>query len=70
LRTPALFVHGTCDGFGSVVEMESAIGLIPARTELLAIPGAGHELLAGRNRAGLPRLVVDNFLKFVTKASG
>ena len=70
LRTPALFVHGTCDGFGSLAEMEAAMGLIPARTALLAIPGAGHELLVGRNRAELPGLVVENFLKFVTGADG
>lgn len=68
LRSPALFVHGTCDGFGSIAEMEAAIPLIPAKTVLLAIPGAGHELLTTRNQAETPRLVVDGFMRFVMKA--
>jgi predicted alpha/beta-hydrolase family hydrolase len=37
LQTPALFVSGTCDGFGSIDELESALKLIPARTELLPV---------------------------------
>jgi predicted alpha/beta-hydrolase family hydrolase len=44
LRTPALFVHGTKDGFGSVEELREAMALIPARTDLLAVEGAGHDL--------------------------
>jgi predicted alpha/beta-hydrolase family hydrolase len=44
LRVPALFVHGTRDPFGSVEEMESAIALIPVKTELLRVDGAGHDL--------------------------
>ncbi len=48
LRTPTLFVQGTKDGFGSIDEMRSAMALIAARTELLAIAGAGHDLARGR----------------------
>ncbi|HXM60009.1 MAG TPA: alpha/beta family hydrolase [Terriglobales bacterium] len=44
LRTPALFIHGTRDPFGSPEEMESALSLIPAKTRLLRIEGAGHDL--------------------------
>jgi uncharacterized protein len=44
LRVPALFVHGTRDPFGSVEEMESAIALIQAKTELFTVDGAGHDL--------------------------
>jgi uncharacterized protein len=44
LQTPALFVHGTRDPFGSPEEMESALRLIPAKTHLLKIEGAGHDL--------------------------
>ncbi len=44
IRTPALFVHGTRDAFGSVEELREAIGLIPARTDLLAVEGAAHDL--------------------------
>jgi predicted alpha/beta-hydrolase family hydrolase len=44
LRTPALFVHGTRDPFGSIEEMEQALELIPERTRLLSVEGAGHDL--------------------------
>jgi predicted alpha/beta-hydrolase family hydrolase len=44
LRTPALFVHGTRDPFGSIDELRTAIALIPAPTKLVAIEKAGHEL--------------------------
>ncbi len=64
LHTPALFVSGERDGFGSNAEMEAALKLIPAQTELLMVQGAGHELLTPRNRAELPGRVVGEFLKF------
>jgi predicted alpha/beta-hydrolase family hydrolase len=44
LRTPALFVHGTADPFGSVEELREAIAVIPAATDLLPVEGAGHDL--------------------------
>jgi predicted alpha/beta-hydrolase family hydrolase len=44
LRTPALFVHGTRDPFASPEELREALALIPARTELLVVEGAGHDL--------------------------
>jgi hypothetical protein len=44
LRTPALFIHGTRDPFGSIDEMTAALALIPARRQLVAIEKAGHEL--------------------------
>jgi uncharacterized protein len=44
LRTPALFVHGTRDPFGSIEEMPAALAAIPARHQLIAIEKAGHEL--------------------------
>ena len=44
LRTPALFVHGERDPFGSPEEMRAAIALIPARTRLMQIQKAGHDL--------------------------
>src|ERR1700687_970804 len=47
LETPALFVHGSRDPFGSPEELKQALSLIPAKTQLLEIEGAGHEL--GRN---------------------
>jgi hypothetical protein len=44
LRTPALFIHGTKDPFGTPDEMRNALALIPARHELQLINGAGHDL--------------------------
>lgn len=58
LRTPALFVHGVRDGFGSIEEMETALKLIPARTTLLPVPGAAHELMSKKNREELPLRIV------------
>lgn len=65
LQTPALFIHGTGDGFGSIAEMEEALKLIPARTELSAIAGAGHELMTTRNRAAFSEEVIQSFISFV-----
>ena len=48
LTTPALFVHGAKDSFGSVEEMGAALADIPAHTEFLPIEGAGHDLRAGK----------------------
>jgi uncharacterized protein len=47
LRTPALFVHGTKDEFGTREEMTAALRLTPAKTELQIIEGAGHDLMKG-----------------------
>jgi predicted alpha/beta-hydrolase family hydrolase len=63
LQVPALFVHGTRDGFASIDEMTAALKLIPAPTELLPITGAGHELLSKKNRDHLPKTVVYCFTK-------
>jgi hypothetical protein len=43
-RTPALFVHGTRDPFGTLEELRAAMERIPARVDLLAVEGAGHDL--------------------------
>ena len=51
LRLPVLFVHGTRDPFGSIEEMRSALKLIPAKTRLLVVEGAGHDLgFKGKSR--------------------
>ena len=44
LRIPALFVHGTKDPFASVDELRDSMALIPARTDLLVVEGAAHDL--------------------------
>jgi len=52
LKTPALFVQGTRDAFGTVAEIEHALKLIPAVTKLLTVEGAGHDLgFKGKARA-------------------
>ncbi len=65
LRTPALFVHGTRDGFGSIEELTAALKLITARTQLVQVPGAGHSLITARNRDELPNAVVRAFQEFL-----
>jgi uncharacterized protein len=44
LRTPTPFVQGTRDPFGTIAEMERALKMIPAKTKLLTVEGAGHDL--------------------------
>ena len=63
LRTPALFVQGTRDPFGSIDEIEQALKLIPAKTKLLTVEGAGHDLgFKGKSkREDLPAAVLLEF---------
>ena len=72
LRVPALFVHGTRDPFGSIEEMEAALKLIPAKTELLKVDGAGHDL--GFKAKAMPEElvvgVVRAFQDFFGEAAG
>jgi len=48
LRTPAIFVHGETDPFGTLAELAAAIAAIPAPTRIIPIAGAGHDLRRGR----------------------
>jgi uncharacterized protein len=66
LQTPALFVEGTRDPFGSVAEIEQALKLVPAKTKLLPVEGAGHDLgFKGKSKAEtLPKSVVSEFQTF------
>ena len=57
-------VDGRVAFFGTIPEMEAALRLIPAQTELLPIQAAGHELLTKRNGEELVRLVVEEFREF------
>jgi predicted alpha/beta-hydrolase family hydrolase len=61
LRTPALFVHGARDPFGSPDEMREALKLIPGRTALQIVEGAAHELKPVISK---PKEFVELFLKF------
>ena len=66
LKTPALFVHGTRDPFGSIEEMEAALKLIPAKHVLLPVDGAGHDLgFKGKmSDERVPKMVVEEFIRF------
>ncbi|MGZ4875148.1 MAG: alpha/beta hydrolase family protein [Candidatus Angelobacter sp.] len=64
LKTPAIFVHGGRDPFGSHDEMKSALALIPAPKMLLDIEGAGHELLGKKANEDLPSRIVQAFQEF------
>jgi len=71
LRTPTLFVQGTRDPFGSINEMERALKMIPAKTKLLVVEGAGHDLgFKGKARQEeLPGRVVSEFTHFLGLSS-
>lgn len=67
LRTPTLFVHGTRDPFGSIAELTQAIKMIPAKTSLLEVEGAGHDLgFKGKaTEKKLPEAVLAEFHAFM-----
>jgi hypothetical protein len=64
LKTPALFVHGARDPFGSIAEMKSSLELIPARKLLLEVEGAGHDLLPRKADSDLPGRIVETWKTF------
>ena len=68
LGRPAFFVHGTRDPFGTILEMSSALQLIPAEHALLEVDGAGHDLIAKNTAHKLPTQIVSEFATFL-KAS-
>ena len=61
LRTPTLFVHGTRDPFGSVEEIRRAMKMIPAKTDLLTVEGAGHDLGFKGKKEELPKQILVEF---------
>jgi predicted alpha/beta-hydrolase family hydrolase len=71
LHTPALFVTGTRDPFGTIAELEQALKMIPAKTKLLTIEGAGHDLgFKGKAKKGeLPSLILLELTNFVNLSS-
>lgn len=66
IAVPVMFVHGTRDPFGSIDEIEAARKLIPAKTLLVPVEGAGHDLgFKGKSkREDLPSQVVAEFRRF------
>lgn len=66
LHTPALFVEGSRDPFASFEEMEAALKLIPARTSMIRIAGAGHDLVGRKASAAeeLAHNILEGFQAF------
>ena len=61
-RTPALFVHGTRDPFGTVAELRTAIRAIPAHVDMIEVEGAGHELKGKGDKANWPAGLAESIL--------
>lgn len=68
LKTPAVFVHGGRDPFGSHDEMKTALAWIPVPKMLLDIEGAGHELLGKNAEGNLPSRIVQAFQEFFRRS--
>src|SRR5580704_15711668 len=65
LATPAFFVHGTRDPFGTTAEMKSALELIRGSHAMLEVDGAGHDLLPKKTANELLSRVVGEFMTFL-----
>lgn len=64
LQTPAVFVHGTKDPFGTIEELTEALKMIPAKTASITVDGAGHDL--NRGKFNLADTVINNLRTLVT----
>lgn len=66
LQTPTLFVEGTRDPFGSIAEIEQALKLIPGKTRLMPVEGAGHDLgfKAKAGNGELSKAILEQFQAF------
>lgn len=68
LHIPALFVHGTRDGFGTMEEMNAAVKAIPASAQVIPITGAGHELLRKGSEDELRKVIRSAFSEMFLSA--
>ncbi len=59
IRTPALFVHGTRDPFGTIAELDAARAALGAPSALLRVDDAGHDL---RSRASFADRIPEGLL--------
>lgn len=64
ITTPALFVHGTRDPFGSIEEMRVAIESLGGPREIVAVEGAGHDLGGKGALTRVAGMVVEAFRQF------
>jgi predicted alpha/beta-hydrolase family hydrolase len=69
LQAPGLFVQGTKDPFASPEEIKAALKLIPAKTSLLLLENAGHDLGFGRRatarRREIPERIAEAFREVI-----
>ena len=63
IRVPTVFIHGASDPFGTPREVSEAAAMIAARTDVVEIAGARHDL---RSRTlDVPALAVDAALRLL-----
>lgn len=63
ITVPTVFTHGSADPFGTLDELTAAVVLVGGPTELVAIPGARHDL--GSKTSDVPALAVDAALRLL-----
>ncbi|MGE2689252.1 alpha/beta family hydrolase [Mycolicibacterium pulveris] len=63
ITTPTVFTHGSSDPFGTIAELGAAAELVAARTELVEVTGARHDL--GAKSLDVPRMAVDAALRLL-----
>ncbi len=63
ITVPTVFTHGTSDPFGTPAEVRDAAAMIPARTEVVEITGARHDLRS--KTLDVPALAVDAALRLL-----
>lgn len=67
LSTPAFFVHGSRDPFGSTEEMQAALKLLGSPHALREVANVGHELFPKTNGQALLEEIANEFARFQKK---
>jgi uncharacterized protein len=68
IKIPTLFVSGTKDPFGTIEELEAARKLVPAKTAMLPIEGAGHSLLTKKNETQLVSGIAESWQRLLAES--
>ncbi|MGY4867073.1 alpha/beta hydrolase family protein [Mycolicibacterium elephantis] len=64
ITAPTVFTHGTSDPFGSIDELATAAKVVAARTEIVEVTGARHDL--GSTSLDVAAMAVDAALRLLT----
>ena len=64
ITSPTVFTHGTSDPFGGIDELAAAAKLVAARTEIVEVTGARHDL--GSTSLDVAAMAVDAALRLLT----